>query len=202
MSFYEWWAESNNPGPMGKIELRDEEHERCQWAPLVWARFLLVAIGLPVLWGVSASMIPLPWYQAGALVVGISLIYIAVSYMIEVKPDMSNVGWAGGLVDDPFRYSDDVNRQLMGLECLLGPGKFVVESVVDWSEMVLLAKDDSPEQPTSEEGYVGQNWSDPFQNAGEHEETADRAVGAAAEGEWAGGHDAQSTPGENWYASQ
>lgn len=202
MSFYEWWAESSNPGPVGTVEFGGEEHERCRWKPLVWARFLFVAIGLPILWGVIVSMVPLPWYQATALVVGISLIYIALSYLIEVKPDMSNVGWGGGLVDDPFRYSDDINRQLMSVQCLLGPGRFVVESIVDWMELVAVYHE-SPDEAKQQDEHIGQNWSDPYQNAGRHEQIADHATEASEGRSWTDISKPEVPEKEdNWYATR
>lgn len=45
--------------------------------------------------------------------------------------DTSNLGWLGGLVDDPFRWSDDWNRSMIFLKILLMPGRFVGRSFVN-----------------------------------------------------------------------
>ena len=130
MSFLEFWGERTNPGQVGSVEIR-AEHDVCRCRPLVWARFILVMLAIPALWGVGAFYIPLPLWQALTLVVGSTLIYVALSYSLDPKPDTENLGWAGGLIDDPLRYSDDLNRSLMSLKILLGPGRFVAESVAD-----------------------------------------------------------------------
>jgi hypothetical protein len=44
---------------------------------------------------------------------------------------MENLGLLGGAFDHPFRYWDDLNRQLLLLLILLWPGRFIAESIVD-----------------------------------------------------------------------
>ncbi len=46
-------------------------------------------------------------------------IYLLISGVVRPRPDTTNVGWLGGLVDHPFRWSDDVNRLLILLLVLL-----------------------------------------------------------------------------------
>ena len=53
---------------------------------------------------------------------------------------MDNIGWLGGLMDHPFRYSDDINRGLLGLKLILMPGRLIAESVVDMAILLLNAR--------------------------------------------------------------
>jgi len=146
MSFYEYWAESSSgrTGPIGTINV-GQQHEACRCKPLVVARFVFVLIGLPAIWFFAIPMVPLPLWQAAAAVIGGTLIYVAVAYLVDPQPDMDNMGIAGGLIDNPFRYSDDINRNLVGLAMLLGPGRFVAESVMDIGVLF--------EQPAADEGF-------------------------------------------------
>jgi len=48
----------------------------------------------------------------------------------------AGVGWLGGLVDHPFRYSDDVNRILLFLLVILLPGRFLSETFVDLLRLI------------------------------------------------------------------
>ena len=59
----------------------------------------------------------------------IGLLFVA--YFVNPKPDPSNVGWAGGLIDHPFRWSDDQNRMLLALNVVLLPGRLAVAGVRD-----------------------------------------------------------------------
>lgn len=147
MSFYEWWGESVDPGKVGKVGLATE-HEACTCRPLVIARFLFVVIAVPVAWCLIVPYVPLPTVQAAVLVAGITLIYVAASYFIDPQPDTDNVGWAGGLIDHPWRYSDDLNRLLVMFRVLLGPGRFVAESILD-------AMAPSETESQSEEDTIG-----------------------------------------------
>ena len=128
MSFFEWFGESRQPGPIGTIErgVPDPGH----WHPrVILARAIAAAI---LLAGVLTGIV---WFTDGTgeavvafLVVGA---YCSAGYWYAPRPDLENVGWLGGLVDHPFRWSDDVNRGLLVLRVVLGPGRFVTVSLRD-----------------------------------------------------------------------
>jgi hypothetical protein len=50
------------------------------------------------------------------------VVYLLAGWFVRPKPDTSNLGWFGGLMNDPFRWSDDWNRFLVGLTLMLLPG--------------------------------------------------------------------------------
>jgi len=145
MSFMEWWGEEVEPGKVGGVDLSGE-HEACRCRPLVLVRFVAVVVGLPVFWYLVTPHVPLPAWQAVVLVVGGTLIYVAFSYLINPEPDLENLGVAGGLIDHPWRFSDDLNRLLLYAQCFLGPGRFVAESVLDVRELFRNDEDRSQQQ--------------------------------------------------------
>jgi hypothetical protein len=130
MTFLELWGEEVDPGQIGSVGV-GQEHEACRSPTLVWLRLMAVVSILLLLWYLSIREIPWPLWQASAAVIGGTLIYVAVAYLFRPDPDMGNLGWCGGLMDNPVRWSDDANRFLLALAIFLGPGRFVAESIFD-----------------------------------------------------------------------
>ncbi|MBN1908148.1 MAG: hypothetical protein JW818_00280 [Pirellulales bacterium] len=126
MSFSQWWDDQRDPMEAGTVQLGCS-HVICRNPFLVWARFLFVVIGLPVLWYFVAPHVPLPTWQAWTLVVGVTFIYVALSYLINPKPDE-----AGLMVDHYTNVGSDIwNRGLIYFALILGPGRFVAEAGLD-----------------------------------------------------------------------
>jgi hypothetical protein len=129
MSLFEWLAESYNPGPIGGVEIGGRSRERARWAVVVCfvlAAALLTAWAYVVLfvWQVRSW----EWLVINA---GAVLVYLLLGYFVHPAPDTENLGMLGGMFDHPFRYSDDLNRQLLFLMVVLWPGRFIAESIVD-----------------------------------------------------------------------
>ena len=51
--------------------------------------------------------------------------YCLLSYKFIPRPDKSNMGLLGGIIDHPFRYTDDLNRVLILFLVLMYPGRFI-----------------------------------------------------------------------------
>ncbi len=136
MSFLEWFGESYNPGPSGSLDFRTGKRpDRPRGEVLL--RFLASVALLAAFVFFCA--------QGGGdrfdiKIFGFSLllltVYLVVAYVSRPEPDTSNMGWAGGLIDDPFRYSDDWNRFLFFLRIAFLPGRFMAESIVDFFVML------------------------------------------------------------------
>jgi hypothetical protein len=131
MSLLEWLGESYTPGPIGDVEIggRRRARQRARWgvvACFVVAAALLTAWAYVVLyvWQVRSW----EWLAVNA---GVTLAYLLLGYWVHPAPDMENLGLLGGAFDHPFRYSDDLNRQLLFLLMVLWPGRFIAESIVD-----------------------------------------------------------------------
>lgn len=130
MSFLEWIGESFDPGPSGSVQLgRARGSRRTNGAVL--ARLvitLVVIIGAYVLvFTTLASLTPMNIGIMTAIVIA----YCLLGFFLRPEPDTSNMGWLGGLIDNPFRYSDDINRFLLFLKIFLVPGCFFAESIAD-----------------------------------------------------------------------
>jgi len=142
MSFLEWWGESVDPGSRGTVELGGA-HAPCQSRTLILLRFWFVVLLLPVAWGVAVCSIPWPPLEAAAVVVGGTFIYVALAYLIQPEPSWDNMGVCGGLIDHPGRWSDDWNRFLVQLAIVLGPGRFIAESLLD-ARVLFAAAEEAP----------------------------------------------------------
>ena len=135
MSFFEWLGESYDPGPSGDTQFGARERGR-QTRRGVLVR-VFVSLGLLGLLGfIMYHQMGIREFQtyrnAG---VGV-MVYSLIAYFVHPEPDTSNVGFLGGLVDHPFRYSDDVNRILIFLLLVLLPGRFLSEALVDLIRLI------------------------------------------------------------------
>lgn len=132
MSFLEWFLEPANPGPVGNIEVTPPEPDDDE-PPKKW--LILLAMGI----GVILASISLYWVfydlaYVGAVPVLFKLcwliLYSLISHSVTATPDYTNVGWLGGVIDNPFRISDDYNRLLVYIQVILLPGKLIAYSLV------------------------------------------------------------------------
>jgi hypothetical protein len=120
MGFFEWFGEIFNPGPVGNIGRQDND----AWQPknkfTVWFLTVLgvVLFGF-LIWAVLQSDEKWQWLIA-------LVIYLLLSWFASPKPAYSNIGWARGLIDNPFRISDDFNRWLALFALMLVPGKIII----------------------------------------------------------------------------
>ena len=82
------------------------------------------------------------------LAIGGLFFYLVVAPFVRVRPDYRNVGLVGGLIDHPFRWSDNVNRGLIFAQVVLMPGRFVIgglrDAVAAWRMRRELAEYERP----------------------------------------------------------
>jgi len=132
MSLLEWFFEAGNPGPTGKVEIDPPEPEDGE-PPKKWLIYAGVVTGL------FFFAIGLYWVFNDMVDKGVGrtltklcymAIYVVVGHFIRPAPDSTNVGWLGGLVDNPFRISDDFNRLLLLAQIVLIPGRLVAYSLL------------------------------------------------------------------------
>jgi hypothetical protein len=124
MSLFEWFGESRNPGPIGEID-HGTPPPTVTSPPDLHARGVMG--GILLLGGAYVASLA----DNRVLGFGLLVVYLALAYFVNARPDYSNVGWLGGMMDHPFRWSDDVNRHLAFLKVVLWPGRFAVVSVRD-----------------------------------------------------------------------
>ena len=148
MSLLEFYGEQHNSGERGSIEISDG-HITFRSKPLILIRAIVVIVLVSVVWWLAWPYLPLEGFQRGLLLVGASLIYASLGYLIRPEPNFENMGWLGGLMDHPFRYSDDINRTLLLVRILLDPGRFVAVSLVDLP-LLFASDEETSTDPTME----------------------------------------------------
>ena len=139
MSLFEWLWEGANPGPIGGVEVGGQDRSDRSRA-MVIVSFLFAAGGLA---GWAYLVLAVFEVRSVAGLAGIgsaTLAYLVLGYFVHPRADMSNVGWAGGLMDNPFRYSDDLNRLLLTVMIVLLPGRFIAEAMVDMGRLIVHAR--------------------------------------------------------------
>lgn len=130
MGWLEWLGESLDPQSWGSVYFGGEPDDQELSVPSVVAR-CVIAVALMALcyfllfrYGVALTMKAVAW------TVGLTVGYLVVAYFVRPEPETDNLGWLGGLMDDPFHYSDDISRFLLFLLIILWPGRFVAVSLV------------------------------------------------------------------------
>jgi hypothetical protein len=130
VSLFEWIGESVDPGEVGTVRL-DGPDERPPRSRLEVAVRLIVSglmlAGLVWLLHKFGLRRPDHW----AIAIGVTAAYLCLGYFVRPEPDWDNIGWLGGMMNHPFRYSDNINRTLLTFKILLWPGAFVSEAIVD-----------------------------------------------------------------------
>ena len=65
-------------------------------------------------------------------------VYLLVTLVLSPNPDMDNLGYFGGLVDNPYHWKDDWNRFQVGLVLLLTPGKIFLAALLGTPRYLML----------------------------------------------------------------
>ena len=133
MSLLEWLLEPANPGPVGTVKVNTSDPDDDVDPPKKWLIWVAIAAGL-ILAGICIYGV---FYNAAdvgtetvLLKLGCLMVYMLISHFVNAVPDYTNVGWLGGLIDHPFRISDDYNRLLLFTQALLLPGKLMAYSLI------------------------------------------------------------------------
>ncbi|MGI6124808.1 MAG: hypothetical protein ACOYIG_11615 [Acetivibrionales bacterium] len=138
MGLFEFFGEHVNPGNVGHTEKIDPDQLNKDKVILILKSIVSVAIVI------GAYILIFGWkFQLKGFLIytGTVFAYCIVSYWIVPKPDYSNIGWLGGLMDHPFRYSDDLNRMLIFFLIILYPGRLISTTIYIW--ILLLRKKNS-----------------------------------------------------------
>ncbi|MBA2117920.1 hypothetical protein [Bremerella alba] len=141
MSLYEYWCELDDPQPVGNIEV-NTKHVAQQSKWVVFFKLIAASLMTAGLFGVPLYFLPLPVWQSGLVSAGFAMIYIGMAFLFIPHANTDNMGWLGGMVDDPFHISDDWNRALMFYHAVLGPGRFIAGTMLDVACLLGVAKSD------------------------------------------------------------
>jgi hypothetical protein len=127
----------------GSIEINTECYRQRRPAWLVLLKLLgvaaMVAVGaaisIPSLLEVEVEL-----GQAIAITAICMIVYITIAFFIRPEANTDNLGFGGGMANDPFQCSDNVNRFLWRAHCVLGPGRFTADTLLDLCVLVGLMK--------------------------------------------------------------
>ena len=111
---YEYAHEHARRNDIGSIEINDQyvTHRKPAWLVLL-------------------KMLGLALMVAAAVIAGVILIYSGLAFFFRPEPNTDNLGYCGGTYNDPTKISDDINRGLLDLHFVLGPGRFASETLLD-----------------------------------------------------------------------
>lgn len=129
MSIFEYLFERKNPGKVGTVEKNNQPIKKVS-IPVLILKLVITTFMIYGLFYITV-LNNLTWINTIIFTV-IFLIYCLIGYKVIPHPDTSNVGMLGGLMDHPFRYSDDINRFLILLLVLLYPGRFISTTLIQF----------------------------------------------------------------------
>jgi hypothetical protein len=152
MSWFEWIGEVFDPQPTGTVETGQRLREYRSRTAVVICGCIALAILAGWAW-VIWSVFHVQSWNWFLNCLALTGIYLAAGFFIHPWPDSENLGWFGGMMDDPFHWSDDYNRALMLLKFLLWPGRFLAESVVDMGSLAFFPGEAAPsDEPAKSRG--------------------------------------------------
>jgi hypothetical protein len=129
MSLFEIIGESIDPGPVGGIDAGPPPREpRSRTAVIVRGAVALALV--TTVFMATAVVGPLASGRPG-MTAGVIGVYLLLGYFVRPRPDYDNMGWLGGVLNNPFRYSDDINQTLWVLRMLLWPGRWASTAIVE-----------------------------------------------------------------------
>lgn len=128
MGLIEVIGELINPGKIGTVDITKRKKDKRIGIVIIKTilSIAFVTILYYMIFGKSIHINELLIYLV------IMAVYSIVGYFIMPKPDYSNVGWFGGVFDNPFKISDDVNRMLVFIMIMLMPGRLISTTVISW----------------------------------------------------------------------
>lgn len=155
---FEYAHEHASRDEVGTIEINQHyvTHRKPVWLVLlkVLGLGLMVAVAVGIAYPSLRQV--LPALQSAAVIAGVILIYSGLAFFFRPEPNTDNLGYCGGGVNDPTKISDDINRGLLDLHFLLGPGRFASETLLDLCVLVGIAGGEEvlDDQPSDEPGLA------------------------------------------------
>jgi len=131
MGLIEFIGESMKPGKIGTVDTDKGKKEKRIGILIVKTilSIAIVAVLYYLIFGIS-------FYLKESLIFAVVItVYSIMGYYILPKPDYSNVGWFGGVFDNPFKISDDVNRMMIFVMLILMPGRLISTTAVSWIDL-------------------------------------------------------------------
>lgn len=124
-------CESYNPGNVGDVEKHENRRKRTRGGA-VFTGVISFGILLTPVYLIASNAGDGDAFSFAMITLAVEAVYLFIAYFVNPKPDTSNLGWCGGLMDNPFRISDDFNRSLLFFAVILYPGRLLAIGVVDF----------------------------------------------------------------------
>ncbi len=129
MGIFEIIGELISPGSIGKMDFNDKEYEiRQKFIPI---RFIISLIIIGII--EYLFVFQKEYFNDFSQLLKVNtflIIYLLIASVIRIRPDFDNLGWVPFLINNPFRFSDNINRFLVILNILFMPGKYISKSIV------------------------------------------------------------------------
>lgn len=123
------WGRSSDTADRGFDDEDDAASHAPSWIMILlgWAGSIAIVVGPYV-----ALLYYMPQVEAWMHYTywAVMFTYLLSAAALDPQPDMSNLGWGGTMINNPFTYEDNINRKLLGLAMLLLPGKLVAWTLV------------------------------------------------------------------------
>ncbi len=133
MGLLEYFFERKNPGNVGDIQKNQSPEEPGSVVGIIIKLIISIAISCGVFY--ITVMQNFSFINVMIFIL-VFTVYNIISYNYIPRPDTSNIGLLGGLIDNPFRYTDDLNRNLMFLSVFLLPGRFISTTLVQTFKLI------------------------------------------------------------------
>jgi len=153
----EFQGQSSQLHKSGTVEVSTVFYRNKRPTWLVLLKLLGVAAMVAVWFAIAMPSLVqwnFPLWQAIAIATGVMVVYTGIAFVFRPEPNTDNMGWGGGMMNDPFQSSDNVNRILWRLSCCLGPGRFTAETLLDLLVLLGAIKsgDDAGRAPSVSQG--------------------------------------------------
>lgn len=132
MGLIEIIGEMIKPGKMGTIDITKRKREK-HIGMLIVKTILSIAF----VTGLYYLIFGFTFHRKESLIfVAVIAVYSIAGYFILPKPDYTNVGWLGGIFNNPFRISDNINRMLIFAMVILMPGRLISSTILSWIDIL------------------------------------------------------------------
>lgn len=131
MVLMELIGELMNPGKIGTVNITKNKKEKRMCVLIVKSIVSIIIITIIYYLNFNVSF----HIKDILLFIAAMVVYSSIGYFILPKPDYTNVGWLGGILNNPFRISDNVNRLLVFVMVLLIPGRLISTTILSWVDL-------------------------------------------------------------------
>ncbi len=99
--------------------------QRRRLSILLAALLALACLITPIIWQTLQAHSSFDAIFLAVFVWCIEVIYLSLAHYLVLEPDMDNLGWFGGLMNDPFQFADNQNRIILFVKSILLPGRLI-----------------------------------------------------------------------------